>query len=271
MIKTRLNPQLGMACMFALVLTSAQLLAEPTEEADFLTEDDLFDEPIEGMVDIADPLEPFNRVIFRFNDVVYRQAVEPISRFYSDVIPDPVDRGLTRFFRNFRYPIRLVSNLVQGDLAIARIETERFIINSTAGLAGFLDPASGMEGLERPVPQDIGHALGAYGMGEGIYLVLPILGPSSGRDALGFVGNRAVHPLYYPYSVWDESTMDWTLSITQFVNASPGLIRGYRSVTDNAIDPYGSLKSSYIQARRADIRPKNLQPPNSVIRRQRGL
>jgi len=271
MIQTRLSLQLCIASLFALALISAQLSAAPSDEADFLTEDDLFDDPIEGMVVIADPLESLNRFIFRFNDLVYRQAVEPISRFYDDVIPAPVDRGLTRFFRNFRYPIRLVSNLAQGEFAIARIETERFIVNSTAGLAGFLDPASEMEGLERPIPQDIGHALGAYGMGEGIYLVLPILGPSNGRDALGFVGNRAVHPLYYPYSVWDESTMDWTLSITQFINASPGLINGYRSVTDNAIDPYESLKSAYIQSRRADIRSKNLQPPNPIIRRQRGL
>ncbi len=271
MIKATFNLALRIACLFALALTSAQLSAELNDEAEFLTEDDLFDEPIEGMVVIADPLEPLNRVIFQFNDVVYRQAIEPISRFYSDVIPAPVDRGLTRFFRNFRYPIRLASNLIQGDFAIARIETERFIVNSTAGLGGFLDPASGMAGLERPTPQDIGHALGAYGMGEGIYLVLPVFGPSSGRDALAFVGNRSAHPLYYPYSVWDDSTMDWTLSITQFINASPGLIRGYRSVTDNAIDPYGALKSSYIQARRADIRPKNLQAPSPIIRRQRGL
>jgi phospholipid-binding lipoprotein MlaA len=255
--------------LLGILLACGSLPAEQ-EEAEFLTEDDLFDEPIDGLVTIADPLEPLNRVIFRFNDIVYRQAVEPLSRFYSDVIPAPVDRGITRFFRNFRYPVRLASNLVQGDFSTARIETERFIINTTAGLAGFLDPANAMEGLERPIPQDIGHALGAYGMGEGPYLMLPLFGPSSGRDALAFVGNRAVHPLRYPFTVWDDSTVDWTLSITQFVNASPGLIHGYRSVTDNAIDPYDSLKSSYIQARRADIRYKNLEAPSPIVRRQRG-
>lgn len=247
------------ALLFSGLLAGAALLAEPADEAEFLTEDDLFDEPIEGMVTIADPLEPLNRFFFRFNDVLYRQAIDPLARFYSDVTPAPVDRGITRFFRNFRYPVRLVSNLAQGQLSVARIETERFIINTTAGLAGFLDPASNMEGLERPVPQDIGHALAAYGMGEGFYLVLPVLGPSSGRDALAFVGNRAVHPLRYPFTVWEDSTMDWTLSITQFVNASPGLIRGYKAVTDNAFDPYQSLKSSFIQARRADVRPLNFQ------------
>jgi phospholipid-binding lipoprotein MlaA len=238
---------------------------------EYLSEDDLFDEPIQGMIKIADPLEPLNRIVFRFNHVFLNQILEPLSRFYTDVIPAPVDRGLSRFFRNFRYPVRLTSNLVQGDFATARIETERFIINSTAGLAGFLDPANEMEGLQRPPPQDFGHAFAAYGMGKGPYLMLPILGPSSGRDMLAFICNRAVHPLRYPFIAWEDATFDLTLSITQLVSESPSLIRGYRAVTDNAVDPYSSLKSAYTQNRRTYVREKNISPPNTIIKRQCGL
>ncbi len=256
---------LGGVCLLCTALSSVGA----QEEADFLTEDDLFDDDFFDTVEISDPLEPFNRAVFSFNDFVYLNVLDPVSDAYTKVVPDPVERGLGNFFRNLRFPVRFVSNVVQGDFDTARIESERFIVNTTAGLGGFKNAADRIEGLERPAPQTIASALGAYGMGEGFYIVIPFVGPSTTRDALGILGNRTVSPWHKPYTVIDDEAVRISLDAVEFVNASPRLLDAYQAATDNAFDPYSSVKNAYVQSSRQHIRPLGLAQPNHIIRARR--
>lgn len=225
-------------------------------DKDFLTEDDLFAlEDDEGMEPIYDPLEPLNRIIFEFNDFVYLNLLDPVARGYQKVTPDPVERGASNFFRNLRYPIRLAGNLLQGRLNGAWVETGRFAINTTVGVGGIFTPADAIE-VFQPIPaENVGNALGAWGIGEGPYLVLPLLGPSNVRDFFGIIGDRAAYPLREPFSVISDWNWEWRLALgaTEVIVESPALLARYQQMKGGAIDPYGSLKNGYTQFRRAAI------------------
>jgi phospholipid-binding lipoprotein MlaA len=221
----------------------------------YLSEEDFYEEEVEGTVDVSDPLESINRYTFKFNDFVYLNLVQPLADGYQAVTPDPVEAGASNFFNNLKYPVRLAGNLLQGRLDGAWVETGRFAINSTVGLAGVFTPADRVDGFA-PIPkEDIGQALGSWGVGEGPYLVLPLLGPSNLRDLGGYVGDRAVNPLEEPFSLIDDWNWEWrlALSATEFTVASPRLLERYVRLKGSAIDPYSSLKNGYTQFRRAAI------------------
>jgi phospholipid-binding lipoprotein MlaA len=152
--------------------------------------------------------------------------------------------------------VRLAGNLLQARLNGAWVETGRFAINSTVGVLGIFTPADNVAGFE-PIPkEDIGQAFGSWGIGEGPYLVLPLLGPSNVRDLGGYVGDRAVNPLKEPFSLIDDWNWEWrlALSATEFTVESPTIIDRYLRLKGSAIDPYSSLKSGYTQFRRAAIK-----------------
>ncbi len=223
---------------------------------DFLSEEALFEEPLDNGSPVWDPIEPVNRAIFRFNDFVYIQVMKPVARTYEKVTTSHIRDGLRNFYRNFNYPVRLAGNLLQGRWSGARRETQRFAINTTVGLGGVLDLASTMEGFERIPPEEVGQALGSWGIGEGLYIVLPVLGPSNARDFVGLVADAAVHPMSEPFSLiddwdWEYRTALWSLG---FVQASPRLIDAYIDTKGGAIDPYVSLRNAFTQRRRAAIK-----------------
>lgn len=223
---------------------------------DYLTEEDFYDEELNTGSEISDPLEFINRYTFKFNDFVYLNLLEPLADGYQAVTPDPVEKGASNVFRNLKYPVRLVGNLLQGRLNGAWVETGRFAINSTVGVLGVFRPADEVNGFA-PIPkEDIGQALGSWGIGEGPYLVLPLLGPSNLRDLGGTVGDRAINPFDEPFSMIDDWNWEWQLALagTEFIVASPSLIERYKRLKGSAIDPYGSLKNGYIQFRRAAIK-----------------
>jgi len=245
----RLTAQILKSLIFAFVLPitiSAQ---------DYLSEESLFEEEIEGSPEVYDPLEPVNRFTFEFNDVVLLNLVQPLANGYQAITPDPVEESASNFMRNLKYPVRLVGNLLQGRVRGAWVETGRFAVNSTVGIAGLFTPADGIDGLE-PIPrEDIGQAFGSWGIGEGPYLVLPLLGPSNLRDFGGLIADRAVNPLDQPFSVTDDWNWEWSAALagTEFVVASPTIVDRYLQMKGSAIDPYSSLKSSYTQFRRGAI------------------
>lgn len=221
----------------------------------YLSEEDFFEEEIKDSIDVSDPLEAVNRYTFKFNDFVYLNLVQPLADGYQAITPDPVEEGASNFFYNLRYPVRLAGNLLQGRLNGAWVETGRFAINTTVGVAGLWTPADNMEGFA-PIPkEDVGQALGSWGLGEGPYLVLPLLGPSNLRDLGGLVGDRAVNPLDEPFSLIDDWNWEWqlALSATEFTVESPRLMDRYMRLKGSAIDPYSSLKNGYTQFRRAAI------------------
>lgn len=130
-----------------------------------------------------DPIEGFNRKIFWFNDKVDVYVLEPVAKGWDFVAPDPVQKGVSNFFYNIRFPIYLINNVLQGKPIDAGKDIGRFAVNTTVGVLGFMDPATGW-GMPRD-NEDFGQTLGVWGLGAGPYLVVPLLGPSSLRDAPG--------------------------------------------------------------------------------------
>lgn len=222
----------------------------------YLSDEDFYNEEVSQSVNVDDPLEFINRYTFQFNDFVYMNVLDPLASGYTAITPDPVEEGASNFFYNLKYPVRLVSNLLQGRLDGAWVETGRFAINTTIGIAGIMTPADDFEGFAPIKSEDIGQVLGAWGVSDGPYFVIPLLGPSNLRDAIGLVGDRAVNPLKEPFSAIDSWNWEWKLALSgsEFIATSPAILERYIQMKGSAIDPYSSLKNGYTQFRRAAIK-----------------
>lgn len=250
----KLGMKLKFKFSYFFVLSAAVPFAVCAQDA-YLSEEDFYEEELTSPVVVSDPLESINRYTFKFNDFVYTELLDPLARGYQAVTPDPVERGASNFFKNLRYPIRLTGNVLQARWSNAWHETKRFAVNTTVGIVGVRQVADTMEGLG-PIPaEDVGQALGAWGIPEGPYLIVPILGPMTLRDVGGYIGDVVVHPTREPFSLIGDWDWEWqTLwGTTEFIVASPALMRNYNEMKGSAIDPYSSLKNGYIQLRRAKI------------------
>lgn len=237
---------------FILAVAGLAVVGFLNAEEAYLSEDEFYYEDVAAGIEVSDPFEGLNRGTFAFNDFLYRNVMDPIATAYTTVTPDPVEVAANNFFDNLRYPVRLAGNLLQGRLQGAWVETGRFAINSTAGIAGIMSPADNIEGFAPIQPEDIGQALGSWGIGEGPYLVLPLLGPSNVRDFGGLIADRSVNPLKEPFSVISDWGWEWELALdaTDFITSSPKALERYRQLKGQAIDPYSSLKDGYTQFRR---------------------
>jgi phospholipid-binding lipoprotein MlaA len=172
-----------------------------------------------------------------------------VARGYARVVPQPVRVGIRNFFQNLLAPIRVVNSLLQGRFHRGAVETGRFMINSTVGLLGFLDVAQSQFQLDAPEEEDFGQTLARFGIGDGIYLVLPFLGPSSLRDGAGRAVDAFLNPLFYLREL--ESIGAYTLD---HVNATSLRLGDYESIKKSALDPYESFKNIYLQYRKERIR-----------------
>ncbi len=205
---------------------------------------------------IADPLEPFNRAMFQFNDKLYFWALKPVSQGYNRVMPEKARIGVKNFFSNLGFPVRFVSCLFQADFSGAAAELGRFAVNTIWGVGGLLDPSSS-EQLNLPKGDaDIGQTLGTYGVGQGFYLVWPVLGPSSARDSVGIVGDFFLYPVSYirPWYAW--------LGVRTYeeVNDTSLRIGDYESLKEAAIDPYVALRDAYRQYREKKVEMSRGKP-----------
>ncbi|MGC6456587.1 MAG: VacJ family lipoprotein [Coraliomargaritaceae bacterium] len=234
-----------------LLLVFCSCWAHAQETSDVLSEEDLFEEELDDSTLVSDPLESVNRVIFCFNDFVYTYLGEPVSDTY-ELLPNSARQGVENFFDNLRFPVRLTGNLLQGRVDGAWLETRRFVVNSTAGLFGVLDLASDADCLQKIENEDMGQALGSWGLGEGAYLVLPFMGPSNVRDLFGLLGDRAVSPWVEPFSVLDSEERV-VYSVGKGVSMLPSILELYEQMKGSAIDPYSSLKNAFTQYRRSLI------------------
>jgi phospholipid-binding lipoprotein MlaA len=225
-------------------LSTTSLSAQDT----FLSEDDLFEEELEEVHTVPDPLIGLNRTLFKFNDFFYMKVLGPVAHVYHDVTPDPVENGFSNFFDNVKFPVRLAGNLLQLKVEESFQETGKFVVNSTIGLGGFHKASDQFEGLNPPV-EDIGQALGAWGIGEGFYIVLPFLGPTNARDFVGRYGDRWAHPVSEPWTLLDDSTDRTIFGVVDFVSDSPRLMSTYMYFTESAIDPYEAMKDGFSQYR----------------------
>jgi len=205
-------------------------------------------------VTIADPLEPWNRTMFNINDRFYFWVAKPVLQGYEKTVPKPARVGIGNFFQNLTTPIRLVNCLLQGKGPQAGTELRRFGINTTAGVLGFGDPARDRCHLE-PAKEDLGQTLAVHGLGDGCYIVWPVLGPSTLRDSVGMVGDGFLNPVSYVEPV--EAAIG--ISAEDYVNEGSFHIGEYEAFKSAAVDPYIAMRTAYIQYREKQIHD---QPPD---------
>lgn len=208
-----------------------------------------------------DPLESINRGIYKFNDVADKAVLKPVATAYKNVAPTPVRLGVNNFFSNLGTLTNVLNNLLQFKFANAFSEAGRFVINSTFGIAGFIDVA-GMDKV--PVhKEDFGQTLGYWGVGPGAYLVLPIAGPSSVRDATGwFVDLSTTDPITYTHNI-GQVRLHNQLRAAQFIDKRTELLDAKDLVDDASLDPYAFMRDAYLQ-RRASLVQDGLVPSELI-------
>lgn len=199
-------------------------------------------------VAVSDPIEPVNRGIFYVNDKLYRWVFKPVAKGYKYVLPEGVRIAVRNFFLNLGTPIRAANTLLQGKLVATGTELARFGINSTIGMAGFFDAAKQFDLARKE--EDTGQTLGVYGLGHGMYVVLPILGPSSVRDAAGIIGDTFLDPLTYLPTTEGAIAARAVRSETDLTFR----INEYDELTGAAVDPYIAVRDAYIQYREKRVK-----------------
>jgi len=220
---------------------SPAVQASPSDEAEYMDET----EPSDS---IADPLSGLNQAVFDFNDKLYFWVLKPVAQGYKVVVPTPVRQGIRNFLHNLESPVRIVNCFLQGKMESSASEMCRFVYNTTFGILGFWDPAKDYPHLNPP-EEDFGQTLGLFGIGDGIYLVLPFLGPSTLRDTAGKCGD-----FFGTYSAYIEpDALAWALKGEDAVNDLSFRIGQYEEMKDAAIIPYASFKDGYIQYRKKKI------------------
>jgi len=207
------------------------------------------DEFSETTTEVNDPLSGYNRAMTTFNDNFFTYALNPVSKAYAAVIPQPVRIGVSNFVHNLNFPIRLVNNLLQLKFMNISDELERFIVNSTVGVAGLMDPATHYMNIPKH-NEDFGQTLGHYGAGPGFHLVLPLIGPSNARDAIGLVPDIFLSPLINLHTSPGESIAIYGAVI---INKNSLRLGEYESLKKDALDLYPFLKNIYEQKRVSDI------------------
>jgi len=204
--------------------------------------------------DPRDPLEPYNRAAYRFTTDFDNAFLKPIAKGYKYVTPEPVDRGITNFFNNIDDVTSAVNNLLQFKLSRFGSDVGRVVVNSTVGLLGFLDVATNM-GLPS-YKEDFGQTLGYWGFGPGPYFVIPILGPSTIRDAIGLAGDIYVDPFF---SV-NKNEIYWGAVAVRLIDRRADLLKATDLLDEAALDPYSFTRDAYLQRRRAKVYDGNPPP-----------
>ncbi|MBI2296016.1 MAG: VacJ family lipoprotein [Betaproteobacteria bacterium] len=206
-----------------------------------------------------DPLEPINRGIYHFNDGVDNLIVKPAAEIYRGVLPQVVRTGVSNFFSNISDVIVALNNLLQGKVTQAVSDVGRIVVNTTAGLLGVIDVATEI-GLEKH-QEDFGQTLGYWGIGDGPYLVIPFLGPSTLRDAVGLVGDWKTSPITYVDPTRDRNALYglW------FLNRRSELLETSKILETAALDPYEFVRDAYLQRRRNLVHDGNPPPEENDI------
>ncbi len=226
---------------------SGDKTSEEVTSADEAFEDDdnfFENEFLSDTAQVSDPLAPVNRIIFNFNDKLYFWCLKPIAKGYRAVVPEPVRLGVGNMLYNIAGIGRMANCLFQGKVRAAGGEFGRFFVNSTVGLLGLGNPAANFPALN-PSQEDMGQTLGHYGIGNGIYIVLPVLGPSTLRDSVGLVGDFLFDPASY-LQPWYVPISKRALDITNRLSFRIGDLEALKEAS---LDPYLMFRSAYIQNR----------------------
>ena len=199
-----------------------------------------------------DPLEPMNRAIFEFNEIVDDNVLKPIAKGYKYVTPDPVEVGISNFFSNIGEIGTITTDLLQLKFAQAGRDTMRFFLNSTLGIFGIFDVATPL-GLSKN-KEDFGQTLGFWGVPDGPYLVLPFLGPSSFRDGPSMIVDYELSPVEQLHH--EERQVLQTLDI---VDTRARLLRATKILDTAAKDKYIFIRESYLQKRESQVNDGNVK------------
>ena len=204
-----------------------------------------------------DPFEGVNRVSFDVSMFLDRNALRPVAKAYTDVIPQPLRNGARNVLDNLNSPVILVNNLLQGDGDAAGNTTTRFLVNSTIGVAGLMDPAADW-GFVRD-NEDFGTTLGRWGADPGAYVFIPLLGPSSLRDAVGRITDLAFDPLtYWKGSFW----LPVGVAALDTVDSRARNLDNIDAIERTSIDTYAAVRSAYRQSRAAKINNGTSEVPD---------
>lgn len=201
---------------------------------------------------VNDPLESMNRAIFDFNEVLQDVLLRPIAKFYNATVNVTVRQGISNFLNNLSSPVIFANDLLQGEFERALTTFGRAFINTTIGIVGLADVATEL-GIESH-DEDFGQTLAVYGMGEGFYLVLPIFGPSSPRDA---IGKLVIDSYLDPLGLWldntDRENIQYTLTGAEGLDEYAGIVEELNQVKKTSVDYYAAVRSLYRQKRKAEI------------------
>lgn len=210
---------------------------------------------VERRTGIRDPWEPMNRAVFSFNETLDVYFLEPVATAWDWALPEFALLGLDNFFQNLGTPVLLVNDLLQAKPGKFGRDLGRFLVNTTFGLGGFFDPA-GASGLE-PGEEDFGQTLGVWGVPPGPYLVLPLFGPSSPRDAAGLaVDSAALAPI--PWFVpWYVSL---GLGSLDFLNRRALLLEEIAAERRAAFDFYAAVRNAAVTFRESQVRDRVVSP-----------
>ncbi|HVJ37731.1 MAG TPA: MlaA family lipoprotein [Stenotrophomonas sp.] len=193
-----------------------------------------------------DPWERYNRTMHRFNMAVDRAVARPLANAYVTVTPEPVRLGVSNFFENLRSPVTMVNQVLQGHPVQALQTLGRFVLNSTLGIGGLLDPASAARVPRRT--EDFGQTLGVWGWSNSRYVELPLFGPRTVRDTFGLAGDMPLSPLRQVES--DK----WRIGLQglQLVNTRAQLL-AVDALRDAAVDEYALTRDAWLQRRNYQI------------------
>jgi phospholipid-binding lipoprotein MlaA len=192
----------------------------------------------------ADPFEPFNRGVYQFNETLDRFVVKPVAQGYQFILPQPVRMSVSNFFSNMNDVTVLINNVLQGKFLKAVDDFGRIAINTTIGVLGLFDIAS--EAGLRKNNEDFGQTLGVWGMPQGPFIMLPVFGPSTGRDAVGLVGDFYTDPLRST----DPVHLRNQARGLRMVDTRAQLLDASKVLDAAALDPYEFLRDAYLQRRR---------------------
>ena len=210
---------------------------------------------VPGKGDPRDPFEGYNRAVYKFNDGLDRAILKPVAQGYDFVVPGPVKTGIRNFFSNLGEPVIIVNDVLQGKGRQAGSDTTRFLVNTTIGLGGVLDMATRV-GLPKN-NEDFGQTLGKWGVNSGPYLVLPLLGPSTVRDALG----RPVDAQLQYTTLVDHVPTRNTGYVIEVIDTRTSLLGASNILGEASLDPYTFVRDAYLRRRQLLVYDGN--PPKS--------
>ena len=208
-----------------------------------------------------DPFEPTNRFMFEVNEAIDKAVLQPIAEAYRDVLPKPIRSGIRNVLGNLRTPTILTGDLLQGNVTRARETLGRFIVNSTIGIGGIVDVGRRYD--VHGHSEDMGQTFAVWGMGEGFYMFVPLLGPTTARDLAGFAVDIYTNPQSLIgqgqiLDVWNYTRIGMTV-----VDTREALLEPFDMVRKTSLDPYATLRSAYRQRRMFEI--ENREGPGGAV------